>query len=71
MKEHIKNGLAVAKILEQHSLVKQVLYPGFPSHPQHKVVLKQAGSFSGMSFYMKGGIGEVTRFLQAISVLLS
>jgi cystathionine gamma-lyase len=69
MKEHMKNGLAVAKFLEQHPLVEQVLHPGLPSHPQHKVALSQASGFSGMlSFYIKGGIGEATRFLQAIKV---
>lgn len=69
MKEHMKNGLAVAKYLEQHPLVEQVLHPGLPSHPQHKVALSQTSGFSGMlSFYIKGGIGEATRFLQAIKV---
>lgn len=69
MKEHMKNGFAVAKFLEQHPLVDKVLYPGLPSHPQHNVAVRQCSGFSGMvSFYIKGGLDEATRFLQAIKI---
>lgn len=69
MKEHQKNGFAVARFLEQHPLVEKVLFPGLPSHPQHKVASSQSSGFSGMmSFYIKGGLQEATKFLQAIKV---
>lgn len=69
MKEHMKNGLVVAKFLEQHPRVEKVLHPGLPSHPQHKVAVRQSSGFSGMlSFYIKGGIEEATKFLQAVKV---
>ncbi|VVC32717.1 Pyridoxal phosphate-dependent transferase, subdomain 2,Pyridoxal phosphate-dependent transferase [Cinara cedri] len=69
MKEHMRNGLAVARFLEQHPLVESVMHPGLPSHPQHAVAVRQCSGFSGMlSFYIKGGLDEATRFLQAIRV---
>ena len=34
------NALEVAKWLEKHPKIEKVLYPGLPSHPQHKIALK-------------------------------
>jgi cystathionine gamma-lyase len=69
MEKHQKNGFAVARFLEQHPLVEKVLHPGLPSHPQHKVAIRQCSGFSGMvSFYIKGGLQEATKFLQAVKV---
>jgi len=30
------NALTIAKMLEKHPKIIKVLYPGLPSHPQHK-----------------------------------
>jgi len=69
MREHMKNGLAVARFLEQHPLVEKVLHPGLPSHPQHKVAISQSSGFSGMlSFYIKGGSEEATKFVKALKM---
>ena len=38
MQKHMENGLAVAKFLETHPLVRQVQHPGLSSHPQHEVL---------------------------------
>lgn len=56
----MENGLRVARFLETHPLVKEVLHPGLLSHPQHKLALSQCSGFSGMvSFYINGGINEL------------
>ncbi|XP_050425453.1 cystathionine gamma-lyase [Adelges cooleyi] len=69
MMEHQKNGFAIARFLEKHPLVEKTLHPGLPSHPQHEVAIRQCSGFSGMvSFYIKGGIKEATKFLQTIKV---
>ena len=34
------NALALAKMLEKHPKISKVLYPGLPSHPHHKVAVK-------------------------------
>ncbi|MFP4441529.1 MAG: trans-sulfuration enzyme family protein [Spirochaetia bacterium] len=51
MERHQKNGLEVARFLEQHPMVEQVFYPGLPSHPQYELAQKQMSGFTGvMSF---------------------
>ena len=49
MQRHCENGLAIAKWLETQPAVRQVLYPGLPSHPQHELARRQMrGGFGGM-----------------------
>ncbi len=48
MQQHEKNALAIAQFLEKHPTVKQVFYPGLPSHPQHALAKKQMLAFNGM-----------------------
>jgi cystathionine beta-lyase/cystathionine gamma-synthase len=48
MQQHQKNALAIAHYLEKHPKVKQVYYPGLPSHPQHAIAKKQMHAFNGM-----------------------
>jgi len=69
MKEHMKNGLAVAKFLEKHPLVEKVRHPGLASHPQHELAKRQMRGFSGMiTFWHTGGLEESQKFLKAIKV---
>ena len=56
MKEHEKNGVAVAAYLDRHPKVAVVHYPGLPTHPQHDLARRQADGFGGMlSMELKGG----------------
>jgi cystathionine gamma-lyase/cystathionine beta-lyase/cystathionine gamma-lyase/homocysteine desulfhydrase len=48
MAQHNVNGQALAEFLQGHSKVKQVLYPGLPSHPQHELAKRQMRGFGGM-----------------------
>jgi cystathionine beta-lyase/cystathionine gamma-synthase len=48
MVQHNANGQALAEFLETHPKVKQVLYPGLPSHPQHELAKRQMRGFGGM-----------------------
>jgi cystathionine gamma-lyase len=69
MKEHQRNGLAIAHYLEKDPRVEKVLHPGLPSHPQHDMAKKQMQGYSGMvSFYIKGGLEEATVFLSSLKV---
>ncbi len=38
----------MARFLEDHPRVKQTLYPGLPSHPQHEVAVRQQRGFGAM-----------------------
>ena len=48
MKQHDANGRSIARFLEDHPRVKQVLYPGLPSHPHHNVAVRQQRGFGAM-----------------------
>lgn len=48
MARHCDNGRALAEFLEAHPAVRQVYYPGLPSHPQHELAARQMKDFGGM-----------------------
>jgi len=48
MERHCSNALAIAERLEKHPAVKQVIYPGLASHPQHDLAKRQMHGFGGM-----------------------
>jgi O-succinylhomoserine sulfhydrylase len=70
MEKHCSNALAVARFLESHPKVQQVLYPGLPSHPQYALAKQQMSSGGGMlAFYLKGGKEEAFRFMNALQIV--
>jgi len=56
MAQHNVNGLALAEYLNGHPRVKQVLYPGLLSHPQHELAKRQMRGFGGMLSFDMGSI---------------
>jgi cystathionine gamma-lyase len=69
MRQHMINGMAVAKALEAHPLVEKVLHPGLPSHPQNDIAKKQCFGHSAVfSFYIKGGLEQSKTFLQKLKL---
>jgi cystathionine gamma-lyase len=48
MERHCSNAMAIATRLETHPAVKQVIYPGLASHPQHELAKRQMHGFGGM-----------------------
>ncbi|MDG4793241.1 cystathionine gamma-synthase [Micromonospora sp. WMMD1082] len=56
MDRHCDNAERIAAYLDGHAKVRQVLYPGLPTHPGHEVAAKQMRRFGGMiSFRAAGG----------------
>ena len=56
MDRHCENARAVVEMLDAHSAVEHVLYPGLTSHPGHDVAARQMRDFGGMvSFVAAGG----------------
>ncbi|MBB6173475.1 cystathionine gamma-synthase [Nocardiopsis mwathae] len=56
MDRHCANAERIAAELSGHPAVGQVLYPGLPEHPGHKVAERQMRGFGGMvSFRVRGG----------------
>ena len=66
---HEENALAVVRVLNAHSAVSQVHYPGLPSHPDHHLARSQQSGFGAIvSFELKGGEAEVRAFLDGSSL---
>ena len=56
MRAHCDNAAAVARFLEDHPAIEQVIYPGLESHPQHELARRQMSGPGGMvSFTLRGG----------------
>ena len=64
-----RSAYHIAHFMEKHDCVDSVIYPGLKSHPQHEVAKKQMRGFTGMlSFRVKGGKEQVSKFLKALKV---
>lgn len=48
VKQHAENALRIATFLTTQPLVKNVYYPGLPSHPNHHIAQKQQRYFGGV-----------------------
>ncbi|HYW18585.1 MAG TPA: cystathionine gamma-synthase [Nodularia sp. (in: cyanobacteria)] len=71
MREHEKNALFLAELLEKHPKVERIYYPGLPSHEQYQLVKQQMSGFGGMiSLELKGGIAEVEKFVARLKLFL-
>ena len=69
MREHERNALHLARLLENHPAVERVHYPGLASHPQHKLARRQMSGFGGMlAVELKGGFAAVERFVARLKV---
>ena len=56
MDRHCRNAGVVAAALAAHPAVKEVRWPGLPSHPGHDIARRQMGDFGGMvAFTLAGG----------------
>ncbi len=66
MAVHNANGLALATFLESHPKVRQVHYPGLPSHPQHALAARQMHGFGGMLAFDLGSLDASRRLLNGV-----
>jgi len=69
MERHSLNALAVARFLEGHPKVEQVLYAGIESYPQYQLALRQLDDSGGMlAFELAGGREAGERFMDALQL---
>jgi len=69
MRLHEENARKVALFLSEHPAVRQVFYPGLPTHRHHAIAQRQQSGFGGMvSFELSGGLQEVNHVLRAVKV---
>lgn len=66
VREHSHNALAVATLLDRHPAVREVYYPGLPTHEQHALAAEQGGGlFGGMlSFKLADDRQVVNAFMR-------
>jgi cystathionine gamma-lyase len=66
MEKHCKNARRIAEYLAQHPEVKQVRYPGLPTHPGHARARQQMRDFGGIvTMELHGGVERAMRFLSS------
>lgn len=64
-----KNAQAVAEFLSTHPKVRQVYYPGLPSHPDHEVAVKQMSGFGCVvSFRLKADLAKAEKFCENLKL---
>ncbi len=65
MQAHCANAQALAEYLQAHDGVREVIYPGLESHPQHALAKRQMDGFGGIvSVRLKGGFDAAKRFCE-------
>ena len=70
MERHSSNALAVAQLMEKHSAIEKVYYPGLDSFPQAALAKKQMTGGGGLiAFTLKGGTAAAFKFLNALSIV--
>ncbi len=70
MQRHCENGKKIAEYLLGHPKIEKVYWPGFESHPNHKIAKSQMKDFGGMiSFVTKGNnYDEAIRIVENLKV---
>ncbi|MCK5861468.1 MAG: aminotransferase class I/II-fold pyridoxal phosphate-dependent enzyme [Candidatus Hydrogenedentes bacterium] len=69
MERQNNTALQVAQLLEDHTRIKQVYYPGLESHPHHDIARAQMSGYGGVvSFDIKGTLKNAKYFLDALKL---
>lgn len=72
VKRQCENAMTLARALERHPKISRVIYPGLPSHPQHKLAKKQMKAFGGMvTIEVKGGVKAAVKVCDALKVAVN
>ena len=71
MREHSKNGLAVAEFLAKHEKVQKVNYPGLKTDKYHSLAEKYMpnGCSGVVSFEIKGGREAAEKFMTSLKLI--
>jgi len=69
MRQHNHNAQRIAEFLERHPKIERVIYPGLPSHPDHRLAADLFDGFGGLlSFEMAGGAPAAQRLLGRLAI---
>jgi methionine-gamma-lyase len=68
MDRHNENAMAVAKFLQGHDNIKNVIYPGLHDHPQYKLAREQMSGAGGMIAFTLFDPADVPVFLDSLKL---
>jgi cystathionine beta-lyase/cystathionine gamma-synthase len=69
MERHNENAMRLAEFLAAHPKVKQVHYPGLPSHPQHALAQRQMRGFGGLIAFTLGSLDNARTLLNHVQLI--
>jgi O-succinylhomoserine sulfhydrylase len=70
IRQQTETATRVANFLSEHNLVRRVIYPGHPSHPQYELATRQMkGGSTLVSFELNGGKSEAFAFENALGII--
>lgn len=69
MRAHEESAKKIALALLSNPKIEKVLYPGLPSHPQHRLACEQMSNFGGMiSFMVKDTNQHAKVFIKSLQI---
>ncbi|HXJ31531.1 MAG TPA: cystathionine gamma-synthase [Gemmatimonadales bacterium] len=68
MRQHDANGRRIAEWLSHHPRIRNVNYPGLPSHPQHDLACRQMSGYGGMMSVELGDAAFARRVVERTRV---
>lgn len=69
MRQHEKNAFEVARFLENHPKVKEVMYPGLESFKGHSIAKEQMNGFGAMiSFEVDGDLEDAKKVVNSVKL---
>jgi cystathionine beta-lyase/cystathionine gamma-synthase len=69
MERHESNARRIVEFLAGHPKVRQVLHPGLPDHPGHKIQKRQASGFGSMITVEMGSYAAAKAMLDRLRVI--
>lgn len=69
MRQHNQSAGEIAAWLADHPEISKVIYPGLPSHPQHKLATRLMDGYGGMiSMFINGDLEKTVDFLERVEI---
>lgn len=70
MQRHNANAMKIAQFLKGHNRVREVYYPGLPTHPGHEIAKKQMSGFGGLvSFEIDGTFEDTKKLIDKLKLV--
>ena len=69
MDRHCSNAMNIAKYLEKHPKIAEVIYPGLESHHGHELTKKQMKDFGGMIGFELESVEASNQFIELLKLI--